>query len=79
MMARVPAALLALLLPPLAMYFVGRTPLALGVAALWLVSVLLFWLVFAGPGLLLGLLSSLAASGLVLTAPRSRFSRKPIS
>lgn len=79
MIARLAAALLAFLLPPAALWLYGRTPFALGVTALWLVSVLVFWFVFAGPGFLLGLLSALAAAGLVLTAPRSRFSRQPVS
>lgn len=79
MMARIVAALLAFLLPPLVLYIVGLTSRAWGVAALWLISQLLFWLVFAGPGFLLGLLSSLAAAWLVLADPPSPPVKHPIS
>lgn len=57
----------ALLLPPLGMLlWFGSTILTWTVSALWLAGVLVFWLLWAGPGLALCLLASLWAFAAVI-------------
>ncbi|MFQ3595791.1 MAG: hypothetical protein SNJ63_06720 [Sphingomonadaceae bacterium] len=68
---RLLVALLALVLPPLALA-TGRGRLALVAAGLWAVALLIFFLLAWGPGLLLAALAGVLGAVAVLFARRRR-------
>lgn len=64
--------LLGLLLPPLGLFpWFGSAAVAWIISALWVAGVLIFWFLWAGPGLVLAGLASLCACVAILFMRRS--------
>ncbi len=64
---RIISAILALFLPPLGLFlWFGPAATAWVVSALWLTGMLVFWFLWAGPGLILCILASICACAAIL-------------
>lgn len=69
--------LLALLLPPAGLFlWFGMSVVAWMISALWLAGILIFWLLWAGPGLALCLLAALCAVVTILLRRPSSSGKK---
>ena len=66
-------AILAVLLPPLSLWFWrGVATSTIAISAIWLIGHAVFWLLWAGPGFLIMVVSSLAAIWVILRKPKAR-------